>query len=1624
MTKRSRDAAAEDLGFFSSIEADIEPEAAPLMDDAPIEPETNTKSAEQEVKGTGSNQKPSNNEPTTRPTSKSRTKESSSGIYAPSFAEASQDPLSHLAKRYWSIPDLVSRPSIPVASTADDGAEEPTGKKVKAKKAAKKKAAAAEAESTAEPTSKWNPDVIKQIWTDLVKSGFSRSKIMLLEYLQTLENYLWPHFNPEESTLEHVLCLVININEKFREKQFSVWSSFLTTPDTDSVKFAAFFKRVIQLLLTPLDLNSYTYTYHTTATKNIELDLQIRRFLLVFMIHSFASLETSIVRSECLKLAGVSTWSCLVDEDARESIFKKAVSTRKLWNRAEKKHQLATSAAKTELEVERSVISELIKQYYIILASIPESGPAPSHSIAYCERFLEFLTDIESQLPTRRYLNTLLRDHLVVAMSSTSNLAKRGRLHIQHHQDMSLSLPDDWNAKDVDSGALFALMVDRLAFYVSFEIDELTSMPLSETEITHAHYERIQTFQKLAFTEFKDTLEEFALENVASIDSAQALAYHLGLLSHDDLRKLCQMLGVRTERFWAGGSADDEGVMADVAGYFDKEFLISVLVSNYERKESQIEKINATSLYPDENILFDDSAIPDPMSFTNTHCLAIPKLNLQFLTLHDYLLRNFELFRLESTYEIRQDIQDVIKRMNPGYSSDVLTPDHAVIKGWARMGIPVSSVQIVEIGPPRLGEKKPSFVQADVTFNVTRFNESLKREWDSLNPHDIVFLVALRMEPALNQHADHDDEASGAHFRRKYGIQYIRGAEVIHYIGRDNKEDFVKIDVPLSELQAVTKRPNMTKYPSHDKRPSNERILRVALDTNQYFSDMKTKEDAYDNFNILIRRRPKENNFKSVLETIRDLMQSELVVPDWLQDVFLGYGDPSSAHYSKVVVKSATEEGGAVELTKDWRDTFLSWEHLVESFPSKSVTSLNGDKPEPPYVVTFPPSMFATDAPAGMTSGVKRKLHGEVVESNEESLVVRTYTPLNMGPYPEDVPKKNIIRFTPMQVEAIHSGMSNGLTVVVGPPGTGKTDVAVQVIANIYHNHPEQHTLIVTHSNQALNQLFEKIMALDIDPRHLLRLGHGQEELLGGELGTWSKSGRVEAFLEKRLQLLARVDLLAAAIDAVGAHGSTCETASYFYTYYVLAKWESYYSRASKKSATLKDIVDAFPFAKYFADAPAPLFKAEMTPKEALDVVDGCWRHISKIFQELEEVRAFELLRSSRDRGNYLLMKEARIVAMTCTHAALKRREMVALGFKYENILMEESAQILEVETFIPLLLQSPDTNTGVSRLRRVILIGDHHQLPPVIQHTAFQRYGNMEQSMFSRFVRLGVPLVELDQQARARPSIAELFRWNYTHLGDLKSVLDANDEFKYGNPGLPFEYQCINVDDYFGKGETIPTRNVIQNMGEAEYAVAMFMYMRLLGYPANKIVILSTYKGQRDLINDILAQRCEINPLYGRPASVQTVDKFQGQQSDYVILSLVRTTTVGFMRDVRRMIVAMSRARLGLYVLCRVQLLETCTELHPIFARLLTRPTDLWVRPSEVFGVPERLVTDPRIVYTSKKVWEAVGEGDDKQVKSFVMAGLAHLGSYVAQMYEQQRARITELKASASQSSPASAST
>lgn len=78
-------------------------------------------------------------------------------------------------------------------------------------------------------------------------------------------------------------------------------------------------------------------------------------------------------------------------------------------------------------------------------------------------------------------------------------------------------------------------------------------------------------------------------------------------------------------------------------------------------------------------------------------------------------------------------------------------------------------------------------------------------------------------------------------------------------------------------------------------------------------------------------------------------------------------------------------------------------------------------------------------------------------------------------------------------------------------------------------------------------------------------------------------------------------------------------------------------------------------------------------------------------------------------------------------------------------------------------------------------------------------------------------------------------------------------------------------------------------------------MYMRLLGYPASSITILAAYNGQKHLISDVIEKRCGNNPLIGWPHKIATVDKYQGQQNDYILLSLTRTKTVGYLRYVKK---------------------------------------------------------------------------------------------------------------------------
>jgi intron-binding protein aquarius len=1288
-----------------------------------------------------------------------------------------------------------------------------------------------------------------------------------------------------------------------------------------------------------------------------------------FLITAFSNLTKEMyhsIREPLLDMVGIKLWKDM-GERYRDLQLKRITAFRRRWS------ALQSNSVASITSEEPQFFAKLFNRFLIVLSNqeekesrklnkdventdsnastnpdIPDSDPVNDTDIEFLAATLQLTIDLLSNPTIRRFMRPYILSKLISVRCKISKLFQRSNLFMQ--------------------------LVQTLQYLETFPIEDISASPLSPSDMAAKYHERAHILQKMCLRHYPDELSDFIYAGVGMICKEDFLRKNLNrIVDTNVLLDLAHRLR-----------------LVDKNEFKDKEigrkFILTVMIDHHALRQSESMMLAQMALYPDETVLWNPHLVPfDDRSKQNAEkTLALPKLAIQFLSYGDYLLRCFKLLRMESAYEIRSDIEDAIKRMKPsirhGYSDGSYLENEVEIlnkrrnmtafHGWSRMGLELTEsdsppVKILKVDPPKLGENIPAQVIAQVVLDLKHCGGQIRKEWDEICEHDNLFLVgvdALLIQdgPAvLTEDAQGEDKNTSDHdnvnFLKRYGVLAVRGCMVLEV--RDEHGNL------LSDPNYYNQN---TKY-----EPSYKRYLKVQFDPAQYAADATgagspfgTK--VYQTLNVVVRRHGRENNFKAVLETIKGLMQGvgsiNRVVPKWIQPVLLGHGDPRSATFSSPTMRNfATMTNGVTppDAALDYGDTFLSESHLRDSFEGCRVLVDGRDQP------------LATE-----TCRVRYRVKIE----NEDSKAVVSATSY---PFEKEV-NGNSIQFTPTQVSAIRSGLSPGLSMIVGPPGTGKTDVAVQIISNLYHSFPSQRTVIITHSNAALNDLFEKVMARgDIDERYMLRLGAGERELKKDTEFDFTKIGRVNHILARRAELLEQVQLLSESLGVSGTaergpDGSpsyTCETAEYFNLHHVKKRIEVFRERISKN----KDKVgDFFPFSSYFMISPEDAAKMTIeTANDKLLVLD-------RYFIELSEYRPLELLRSQRQRTDYLLTKQTRIVAMTCTHAAIARSHLIDVGFQYDNVVMEEAGQMMDIETFIPLLLQKGEIDSH-SRLKRICLIGDHHQLPPVVKNITFSKYSNLDQSLFTRLIRLGVPTIDLDKQGRSRDEIAKLYTWRYKNLGNLEHVF-TKDKFLRANTGLAFTYQMINVEDYEGRGEYSPTPYFYQNTGEAEYAVALFQYMVLIGTPPEKISILTTYNGQKDLLNDIVTMRCnEGTPLAGiRPGAISTVDQYQGQQNDYVILSLVRTKSVGHLRDIRRLIVAVSRARLGLYVLCRESLFRKCDELKHVMNQLTSRPTKLELVTGEEYP-------------TERKTTEKIPED-----KKFTVDDVTVLGSIVHNMQEQ----------------------
>lgn len=1399
----------------------------------------------------------------------------------------------------------------------------------------------------------WNAELVEAIYENEIRGNSVagerfRRGMRTLELTRYLEEYLWKTLEDGMKSEAHLMSIVHLVNQKFYEG-LEVWPSLRDRPEL----FAGFFQNVVRIMQSAPGSPSIS-------------EVRERCCFLLFLSNALASLEEPMVRKEVLRIFGLPLWHH-IPVGRRELEFASYPALARAWVSIEKREAkrarnkrggVGSHPHKLEQKPIAAALPNLLNLYWrmLLTASTPVHDRMASDlkgaADAFCQYFASLMVDLLSQLPTRRIVLVWADAHAILVGSRHSKLYKES---------------------PKNNG--FRRLVDRATMYAGFGIDGGSGEPLRRDDMQAAEDNKAFKLQQLFFHFWKDQegALDLALAPVSKIQRGQALHNFVMGLSVPQLEELaCTQLRLL--------SPDFAKAILPASHFADKkELLAAVVVEKFNTDFAPLPAFaiaEKMSLYPDE---FDvgDPRLTDTIDrrLLEAHKIdsaaemqlllpsAFPKLSLQYLTMEDYLLRHLELFRLEAAAAVRDDLLECLLRLQPKVEED----GQVQLLGWARMALPLERMQTDVVEPPRVGRSVPAKVNASLQLGLSSArSQQAKYEWSKLRQGDIVYLVELHIQDIL---PEHEENWPSSGVMRRFGLKRLRGAKLLD-------------DAEVSGVNTLK--------------------LQISLDPSQYSRDVSKNLDT-SCFHLVMRRKGKENNYPAVLSCLQQMLAGDDVgerdVPFWLRDVLLGYGNPKAATSPMEV----SESSDVVSL--DFGDTFQNEDHLRGCFAADAKFDVSTSLPA------------TWDRESGFFcrlfyKGNKTDPHHAELFSNRKALTSFARTGKNGS---------RGIRFTKAQIMAIACGVRPGLTLIQGPPGTGKTDVAVQIARLLHRNFPQERTLVITHSNHALNDIFAKIAGKGdgsdggIAQRYLLRLGRGESDLKmrddddegeddprmrsvqtfdemldcrkeglqdmevaeqkiassaainstpdPGHLQSTSladifldpdssfgydftRQGRIDQLLHRRQVLLQRVSILASSMgfnqDEASTASYSCENARHFWTVEVLPTWELFLKEKDKVGGNQQGSANApivFPFKEFFAKignshqggcehSRAGGFSLLLDRSE-----EELFEYISSIFCDLEECRPFELLTHASERGNFLLTKHAKLIAMTCTHAAMRRSDFLRLSLFFDSIIVEESAQITEVESFIPLALQK-----GGTRLKRVVLIGDHKQLPPVIRCAALRRESHMDQSLFARLMRLGVPSILLDRQGRSRPRIADLYRWYYPGLGDLHHV---NDEPLYNRAtgGFAHVFQVVGVPD---SHEHSPAPHAFQNLGEAEYLASVFQYARLCRHRRDRISVLTTYASQKQLLRDVFARRCGQNPLFGMPANISTVDEFQGQQNDIVLLSLVRTASIGHIRDARRLVVALSRARLSLYVFCNYELFSGCQEMSPLFYQSKHLPLQL----------------------------------------------------------------------------------
>ena len=562
-----------------------------------------------------------------------------------------------------------------------------------------------------------------------------------------------------------------------------------------------------------------------------------RTLLLAFAASAFASLEVPCVRGCALRLVALPLWRSL-SEGRRELELARAPALAKHWKKLEKRDAKRKKAGGGDQggencddpasRPESAFLPLLVREWLAaVRGAVTINGRGSTkidHALVrHAERGAELLGDLLSQLPTRRFSRALLADLGALRKARASLLARGGgggdSSGVLFPSSSSSSSPSSSSSV----GSVFSQLLDLWASYASFPVDDHSGEAIGDGAAAAAAAAKAGALQRLLFRFHPKAREPLALAPTTAITDPTKLVRILldeCDMPLEELRRLvvdearaarpddddaCVESVARRLAAERSGGVEEKAVSdSEVAAMMPEarasvaRYLAAALADEYCGPTPVAASLAQLPLYPTEAVLWDEARVPStshlssssgwagaggagPESHRRAHFsadrpLPVPKLNLQFLSPADALVRNFHLFRLEAASDVRGDLVDVLGRLRPGRDE----AGGAVLRGWAKMALPLGgafgvsgssasasapssaspSFAITSVRRPSVisssgggagGNVVPAAVTAEAVVDLAGLRQDASREWDSLRQHDVLFLLALR--PPLDPQA-------------------------------------------------------------------------------------------------------------------------------------------------------------------------------------------------------------------------------------------------------------------------------------------------------------------------------------------------------------------------------------------------------------------------------------------------------------------------------------------------------------------------------------------------------------------------------------------------------------------------------------------------------------------------------------------------------------------------------------------------------------------------------------------------------------------------------------------------------------------------------------------------------